>query len=90
MAWCDAVAAGDGVSSRFARNDLAGVVKYNRLMRLLLFLLAFACLFCGFDEAAYDFHYTMDGSVFGVVAVYWVVQARYSATIATQGKSNVQ
>jgi hypothetical protein len=54
------VVAGVGVSSRFAGNDLAGVVKYNRQMRLPLFLLAFACFFCGFDEVAYEFHYTKE------------------------------
>jgi hypothetical protein len=29
-------------------------------MRLGLFLLAFASLFCGFDEVAYDLHYTKE------------------------------
>jgi hypothetical protein len=29
-------------------------------MRLGLFLLAFAGLFCGFDEVAYDLHYTKE------------------------------
>ncbi len=41
-------------------NDLAGVVKYNRQMRLPLFLLAFAGLFCGFDEVAFDLHNTKE------------------------------
>jgi len=29
-------------------------------MRLGLFVFSFACLFCGLDEVAYDFHYTKE------------------------------
>jgi hypothetical protein len=41
-------------------NDLSGVVKYNRQMRLGLFILSFACIFCGLDEVAYDFQHTKE------------------------------
>jgi hypothetical protein len=66
--------------SRFAGNDLAGVVKYNRRMRLGLFVISFVCLFCGFDEVAYDFQYTKEfgkqgnrlGAEYEVVLKQWV------------------
>jgi hypothetical protein len=68
------------VSSRLASNDLAGVVKYNRPMRLGLFILSFVCLFCGFDEYAYDLRYTKElwkqgnrlGAEYQLVLKRWV------------------
>lgn len=55
---CGAIGAGLGL--RFARNDLSGVVKYYQQMRLGLFVLAFACLFCGLDQVVFDFRYTKE------------------------------
>ena len=46
--------------SLFAGIGLEGVVIYNRLMRLGLFVLAFACIFCGLDEIVFDLHYTKE------------------------------
>jgi len=69
-----------GASSRTEGNDLAGVVKYNRQMRLGLFILSFAFIFCGLDEAAYDFQYTKEfwkqgnrlGAEYELVLKQWV------------------
>lgn len=75
MTWC-----GRQTSARFASNDLAGVVKYNRQMRVGLFFLAFAGLFCGFDEVAYDLQYTKEfwqrgnrvGAQYELALKHWV------------------
>ena len=68
-----------GVNSLFADNDLSGVVKYNRPMRLGLFLLSFACLFCGLDEVAFDLRYSKEfwnqgnrlGAEYQVILIRW-------------------
>jgi hypothetical protein len=49
-----------GACSPTEGSNISGVVKYNRQMRLGLFILSFACIFCGLDELAYDFQYTME------------------------------
>jgi hypothetical protein len=72
----DVVSAGVGRNSRIAGNGLEGVVKYNRQMRLGLFVLAFACFFGGLDEVVYDLKYTKE---------FWkqgnVVSAKYELVL---------
>ena len=49
-------------------------------MRLGLFILSFACIFCGLDEVAYDFQYTKEfwkqgnrlGAEYELVLKQWV------------------
>ena len=48
------------MNSRFTGNHLERDVLYNLQMRLGLFVISFACLFCGVDQVAFDFRYTKE------------------------------